>query len=193
MDNVKAFAGTMEKVISSNVLNVGYDPESCIMRVEYSNWHGIEGTRAPGLRKHTKVLYDYFEIPEADYQAVKQAKSVGGMLNSVTSGKRYVRVVLAGEDPAAQAAAQKLPRDVMPVEGPVVRALRGTAAIMGRRYDRLDHLLWVSCGKPRKDSGTTSEQMYLQGLALVREASGNNEVDGAYVNRAIKLAAARGL
>ena len=55
----------MQRVASSNVHSIGYDPETMEMQVRFNNG----GT------------YIYYDVPEDVYKMTKGAKSVGGYLH----------------------------------------------------------------------------------------------------------------
>lgn len=64
-------------VASSNVAEVGYDPTRRVLEVLF---------RSGGL-------YQYFDVPEAEYTALCRASSVGGYLNQNIKGRfRYSRI-----------------------------------------------------------------------------------------------------
>ena len=64
-------------VNSSHLASVGYDPASRTMEVEFS--HG--------------AVYQYFDIPESEYQELMQAGSHGSYFNANIRGAfRYMRL-----------------------------------------------------------------------------------------------------
>jgi hypothetical protein len=66
-----------EPVISSNVVSVGYDPETLMLEVEF-----LDG-----------ALYQYFDVPETEANGLVGADSVGKYLNDNIKGRyRYARV-----------------------------------------------------------------------------------------------------
>ncbi len=67
----------MTHVESSNVEAVGYDPDSSTLQVEFKNG----GT------------YQYFDVPERVFEALRDADSVGGYLAANIKGVyRYSKV-----------------------------------------------------------------------------------------------------
>ncbi|UWU75568.1 KTSC domain-containing protein [Bradyrhizobium huanghuaihaiense] len=66
-----------EPVTSSNVAEIGYDADSRILEVVFK----------------TGSVYQYFEVPRQIYEALMQASSIGGFINSNVKGQyRYARV-----------------------------------------------------------------------------------------------------
>jgi hypothetical protein len=66
-----------EPVNSSNVVEVGYDPDSSTMEVLFRNGS----------------LYQYFDIPQHEYDALRNAGSFGAYMNQNIKGRyRYARV-----------------------------------------------------------------------------------------------------
>ncbi len=66
-----------EPVISSNVASVGYEPQTMTLEVEF-----LDGG-----------LYQYFDVPEAEYAGLISADSIGGYLNHNIKGHyRYARI-----------------------------------------------------------------------------------------------------
>ena len=64
-------------VTSSNVASVGYDPGTMTLEVEFKNGS----------------VYQYFDVPEAVYQELKSAASVGTYLNqSIKNSYRYAQI-----------------------------------------------------------------------------------------------------
>lgn len=63
-------------VTSSNIAQVGYDPETQTLEVEF----------------HSGAVYQYFDVPQSVYDALMNAESIGGFLNSQIKGVyRYAR------------------------------------------------------------------------------------------------------
>ncbi|MGO0792313.1 KTSC domain-containing protein [Herbaspirillum seropedicae] len=66
-----------DPVTSSNVTSVGYDPDSGTLEVEF----------------HNGSIYQYFDVPEALYNGLIHADSVGGFLAAHVKGTyRFSRV-----------------------------------------------------------------------------------------------------
>lgn len=66
-----------QPVSSSNVASVGYDPASETLEVEF----------------HNGSVYQYFDVPEAIYNGLMHADSVGGFLAAHIKGVyRFSRV-----------------------------------------------------------------------------------------------------
>lgn len=66
-----------DPVTSSNVTSVGYDPGSGTLEVEF----------------HNGSIYQYFDVPEAIYNGLIHADSVGGFLAAYVKGTyRFSRV-----------------------------------------------------------------------------------------------------
>jgi hypothetical protein len=64
-------------VTSSNVASVGYDPDTMTLEVEFN-----EGW-----------VYQYFDVPDAEYRNLVSAKSVGTYLNQNIKGRyRFTRL-----------------------------------------------------------------------------------------------------
>ncbi len=64
-------------VISSNVASVGYEQQSATLEVEF-----LDG-----------AVYQYFDVPEAEFEGLRGAGSVGSYLNANIKGRyRYARV-----------------------------------------------------------------------------------------------------
>lgn len=64
-------------VSSSNVASVGYDAYTMTLEVEFTNGS----------------VYQYFDVPETEYQALVSASSVGSYLNrNIKTSYRYARV-----------------------------------------------------------------------------------------------------
>ncbi|WP_111453552.1 KTSC domain-containing protein [Pseudomonas sp. URMO17WK12:I6] len=57
-------------VVSSNILSVGYDPESEVLEIEFNN----------------HAIYQYFDINERIYEGLIGAASVGGYFASCIKG-----------------------------------------------------------------------------------------------------------
>lgn len=67
----------MEPVNSSNVQTVGHDDDSSTLQVEFKNG----------------AMYQYFDVPEAVFIALREADSVGGYLAANIKGTyRYSKV-----------------------------------------------------------------------------------------------------
>jgi len=67
----------MTSVISSNVAAVGYDEGSSTLQVEF----------------HNGGVYQYFDVPEDVFTALRDAPSVGQYLNADIKGRyRYSKV-----------------------------------------------------------------------------------------------------
>lgn len=65
------------QVSSSNVLEVGYDPQTSTLEVMF----------------HGGNVYQYFDVPEHHYHGLISADSVGGYLNNNIKGVfRYARL-----------------------------------------------------------------------------------------------------
>lgn len=63
-------------VESSNVVSIGYDPNSMTLEVEFKDG----------------AVYQYFDVPEAIYQELMQASSIGQyMHNSIRNAYRYAK------------------------------------------------------------------------------------------------------
>lgn len=60
-------------VKSSVILTIGYDPESQIMEVKFIN----------------KDVYQYYNVPPEEYEALMGAKSIGEYFNTVIKPKNY--------------------------------------------------------------------------------------------------------
>jgi uncharacterized protein len=66
-----------EAVSSSSVASIGYDPESLTLEVEF-----VGGD-----------VYQYFDVPDTEYDGLRGADSIGGYLNANIKGRyRYVRI-----------------------------------------------------------------------------------------------------
>ncbi|MGY4225017.1 hypothetical protein ACVMIH_002378 [Bradyrhizobium sp. USDA 4503] len=66
-----------DPVTSSNVAEVGYDPNSRILEVQFK----------------TGAVYQYFDVPQQLYDELWRASSIGGFINSNLKGHyRYARV-----------------------------------------------------------------------------------------------------
>lgn len=64
-------------VSSSNVLSVGYDPKTATLEVEF----------------HGGSIYEYYNVPEAVYEGLLSAASIGGYLNDQVKGRyQYQRI-----------------------------------------------------------------------------------------------------
>lgn len=64
-------------VTSSNVASVGYEQQSATLKVEF-----LDG-----------AVYQYFDVPEAEFESLLGAGSVGSYLNANIKGRyRYARV-----------------------------------------------------------------------------------------------------
>ncbi len=64
-------------VTSSTVASVGYEQQSATLEVEF-----LDG-----------AVYQYFDVPEAEFEGLRDAGSVGGYLNTNIKGRyRYARV-----------------------------------------------------------------------------------------------------
>jgi hypothetical protein len=64
-------------VTSSNVASVGYDPKSMTLEVEFTNGS----------------IYQYFDVPEGEFQNLISAESVGRYLNqTIKNNYRYAKV-----------------------------------------------------------------------------------------------------
>ena len=64
-------------VTSSNIAEVGYDPNNRIIEVQFN----------------TGAIYQYFDVPQQVYDELMGASSKGGYVNSNIKGKyRYARV-----------------------------------------------------------------------------------------------------
>lgn len=65
-----------EPVRSSNVASVGYDPNTLTLEVEFVNG----------------AVYQYFDVPEIEYQSLISAESVGKYLNlNIKNNYRYAK------------------------------------------------------------------------------------------------------
>ncbi len=63
-------------VISSNVASIGYDANTMTLEVEFTNGS----------------VYQYFDVPETEYQALVSTSSVGQYLNqNIKPNFRYAR------------------------------------------------------------------------------------------------------
>ncbi len=64
-------------VQSSNVASIGYDPGTLTLEVEFTNG----------------AVYQYFDVPEVEYQNLIGAESVGSYLNqNIKNNYRYARM-----------------------------------------------------------------------------------------------------
>jgi hypothetical protein len=64
-------------VQSSNVASVGYDSDTLTLEVEFTNGS----------------VYQYFDVPEVEYQNLIGAASIGSCLNqNIKNNYRYVKV-----------------------------------------------------------------------------------------------------
>lgn len=64
-------------VTSSNVVSVGYDPNTLTLEVEFKG----------------DSVYQYFDVPKAVYQELMQASSIGQYLNAnIKQSYRYAKV-----------------------------------------------------------------------------------------------------
>jgi hypothetical protein len=64
-------------VTSSNVVSVGYDPDSMTLEVEFKDG----------------PVYQYFDVPEAVYQELMRASSVGQFMHAnIRYNYRYTKV-----------------------------------------------------------------------------------------------------
>jgi len=60
-------------VKSSVILTIGYDPETQIMEVKFIN----------------KDVYQYYDVPAEEYEALINARSMGEHFNTVIKPKNY--------------------------------------------------------------------------------------------------------
>lgn len=58
-----------QTVSSSNISSIGYDPESCILEIEF----------------HNGSVYQYFDVPQSTYEELMNASSHGSYFH------RYVK------------------------------------------------------------------------------------------------------
>jgi hypothetical protein len=66
-----------DPVTSSNIAEVGYDPNSRILEVQFK----------------TGAVYQYFDISQQVYDELMRASSIGGYVNSNVKGHyRYARI-----------------------------------------------------------------------------------------------------
>jgi hypothetical protein len=66
-----------QPVVSSNVASIGYNAETYVLEVEFSNGH----------------IYQYFDVPQNVYTEIMSAASIGSYLNSyVRREYRYTRI-----------------------------------------------------------------------------------------------------
>lgn len=64
-------------VTSSNVVSVGYDPNTLTLEVEFKG----------------DSVYQYFDVPEAVYLALMQASSIGKFMHAnIKNNYRYAKV-----------------------------------------------------------------------------------------------------
>jgi len=64
-------------VTSSNIASVGYDPNTMTLEVEFTNGS----------------VYQYFDVPETEYQNLMGASSVGTYLNqNIKASYRYAQI-----------------------------------------------------------------------------------------------------
>jgi hypothetical protein len=64
-------------VTSSNVASIGYDANTMTLEVEFTNGS----------------VYQYFDVPETEYQALVSASSVGTYLNqNIKARYRYAQI-----------------------------------------------------------------------------------------------------
>lgn len=66
-----------DPVTSSNIAEVGYDPNNRILELQFK----------------TGAVYQYFDVPQSVYEELMRASSVGGYVNSNLKGHyRYARI-----------------------------------------------------------------------------------------------------
>lgn len=66
-----------QRVISSNILSIGYDAPTAILEVEFTSGD----------------IYQYFDVPEYLYQQFMQAASMGEFLNeNIRYNYRYQKI-----------------------------------------------------------------------------------------------------
>jgi hypothetical protein len=64
-------------VDSSAIASVGYDPKKQILEIEFV--HG--------------AIYQYFEVPAAEYRSLMKAASIGGYVNAhIKDEYRYIQI-----------------------------------------------------------------------------------------------------
>lgn len=66
-------------VDSSSIAAIGYDPESCVLEIEF---------------RQSGQIYRYFGVPVADYGAFLNAESKGTYLNQKFKPRGYPYVLL---------------------------------------------------------------------------------------------------
>ncbi|MDE1876765.1 MAG: KTSC domain-containing protein [Thaumarchaeota archaeon] len=66
-----------ERVVSSNVHSIGYDPEQKILEIEFND----------------RSTYHYFDVPELEHSKLMTAASKGKYLNSHIKGKYRYRQI----------------------------------------------------------------------------------------------------
>lgn len=64
---------------SSSISAIGYDPESCVLEIEF---------------RRSGQIYRYFGVPAADYAAFLRAESKGTYLNQKFKPRGYPYVLL---------------------------------------------------------------------------------------------------
>jgi hypothetical protein len=64
-------------VTSSNILSIGYDPNTLTLEIEFKNG----------------AIYQYYDIPEVEYRNLISAGSIGTYLNqSIKGNYRYTQI-----------------------------------------------------------------------------------------------------
>ncbi len=106
---VKQFSGTLERVVSTTVLSCGYDKDTRIARVVYSKglW---KASKKAYSAVGTQQTYDYHDVPEGEYQRMRNAEHIGSYIHFNWKNVFPYRQVIDGEK-AAAAKAPELPGD----------------------------------------------------------------------------------
>ncbi len=66
-----------ERVVSSNVHAIGYDPEQKILEIEFND----------------RSIYHYFDVPQHEHSGLMSASSKGSYLHSHIKGKYRYRQI----------------------------------------------------------------------------------------------------
>lgn len=194
----------MIRVVSTNVRRIGYDKESCTLRVEYSKGNGVLRAKAGGQNRitATQSAYEYANIPEWLFDSLMASDSKGEFLFSmvVSQAKKFPATKVLAEQRADHGDGVIGSCAV----GPVMEVLqKAKNAMAGTHYGRVLYILWVACGRPDTqsscDPGTLGETiaskkqiLFRDCKAVLAEASGKNEIDGRNIDKAIQIASERG-